>query len=174
MGNAAVASNGTNTGITATLASVSYELGHLNVEAVYAGLGGQNNQTELGLGASYDFTVAKLLATYQSNSSSTIGGAAAVTTTAYSLSGVVPVTTGAVALGYAANSGAAATATAYTLGYLLPMSKTTTAYAAYSAVTNSGNTATVNGYSVDNGVYGNSLATGASSNVVAVGLSKKF
>lgn len=184
LGDAATASTAASTNITATLASVSYAAGPLAVEAVYAVLGGQSNASEFGVGASYDVTVAKLFLTYQAHTSSTVGGATSVSTNAFALSGVIPAGPGALALGYAANSSPNSTgATGYTAAYLHPMSKTATAYAAYSGVTNA---SSGNGYSVDNGVYtgNNNLGAnvlkaynttgGSTSSLIAVGLSKKF
>jgi len=165
-----------NTNITATLASVNYTAGALSVGAVYAGLGGNSNASEVALGASYDLTVAKLFATYQSEATSTVGGATSTTNTAYSVSAVVPAAADAVALSYAANSinsNSANSATSYSVAYLHPMSKTTTAYAAYAGVTNGSGTGA---YGVDNGLVTNAAGVnvGATSSVVAFGLNKKF
>jgi predicted porin len=126
------------------------------------------SQTEFALGGSYDLGEAKLLGTYQSNTTNSN------TNSAYSASVVVPVGSDAVAAQYATNSMTAANSngSGFTLGYLKTLSKTTTAYAAYSSVTNGSAT---HAYSVDNNILATStLSNGGSSNLIAIGLRKKF
>lgn len=171
-----LSATGANANITATLASVSYAAGALNVGAVYAVLGTASNASEVALGASYALDGAKLFATYQAESTSTVGGAASTKNTAISVSAVVPVATDAVALSYAVNtinSDSTLSATSYAVAYLHPMSKTTTAYAAYSGVTNGSATGA---YGVVNGLVTNAAGVnvGATSSVLAFGLNKKF
>jgi predicted porin len=182
--------------ITAVLANAAYNAGPLSVDVVYAGtsaptgLAGAglnaSNNTEYGVGATYDLTVVKLYGTYQSNKNNSQATGAtpgqALKNTAYSVGAALPVGSDTVALSYAANSvqtgGASATAavvshsnTAYTVGYLHPFSKTTTGYAAYSAVNNASDSKS---WSVDNSAIASNSTYGASSSMVAVGLLKKF
>ncbi len=172
------ASNANSGKTTATLVSVNYDGGPLSLGAVYAADSTFNGAGELkdySLGASYDFKVVKLLATYQS---STPTGLSA--NKAESVSAVAPVGPGAIALSYAKNTmnsigGVACNscgATSYTLAYLQGLSKTTTAYAAVSRVSQDAGT---NAFSVINDVLGGgSMTAGGSSTLLAVGLNKKF
>ncbi len=178
LGQLTQASNANSGKTTATLVSVNYDGGPLSVGAVYAADSTFNGAGELkdySLGASYDFKVVKLLATYQS---STPTGMSA--NKAESVSAVAPVGPGAVALSYAKNTmnsigGVACNscgATSYTLAYLQGLSKTTTAYAAVSRVSQDAGT---NAFSVINDALGGgSMTTGGSSTLLAVGLNKKF
>jgi predicted porin len=185
LGNAGAASSAVNNNNTAYLASAAYDNGPLSVSLVYASASLTNvlnvpantaTSTEYAVGASYNFGVAKVNATYQSNGQSVNSGAT-TTNTAYSVSAVAPVGPGAVALEYAANSIAAAGAnsssalsgTGYSLAYLQGLSKTTTAYAAYSTVTN-GSAATA--FGVDNNIA--PAGAGGSTTLIALGLNKKF
>jgi hypothetical protein len=146
------------------------------VGAVYAGLTGATpaagakaaDQTEFALGASYDLGVAKVMGTYQSNSTT---GASAVT--AYSLSGVLPVSTGAFAVLYGANKLAtsAVSATAMTAGYLHTFTKSTTGYVVVSSVKNGSGTSV---YSVSGNALSTLVTAGGSSTLFGVGLRKKF
>jgi len=176
LGNVATASGATTEKSTAYLFSGTYTLDALTVGAVYAGLTGATSaanvktpdQKEFALGASYDLGVAKVMGTYQSN---TVTGASAVT--AYSLSGVLPVSTGAFAVLYGANKLAtsAVSATAITAGYLHTFTKSTTGYFVVSSVKNgSGTTA----YSVSGNALAGAVTAGGSSSLVGVGLRKKF
>lgn len=171
LGNLTVADTAADVKVTATLASATYVAGPLTAGAVYAATGNPvstNDVTEYALGGSYDLGVAKLLGTYQSSTKNS------VTNSAYSLTGVMPVGANAVALSYAKNSMNVANTngSGFTLGYLHTLSKTTTAYAAYSSVSNDSGT---NAYSVDNNILaGGTWARGGSSSLVAVGLRKKF
>ena len=176
-GNLASASANADANVTAALASVNYATGPLAVSVVYAG---KNNPTtanvnEVAVGGSFDFGVAKLLATYQKNTDA-LGAVAS----AASVSGVVPVGGDAVAVSYARNATDTANAggSGYTVGYLHTLSKTTTVYAAYESVTNDSAT---NGFSVDNNLLSakangvaSSLTNGGSSTLIGFGLRKKF
>jgi predicted porin len=178
LGQLTQASNANSGKTTATLVSVNYDGGPLSVGAVYAADSTFNGAGELkdySLGASYDFKVVKLLATYQS---STPTGMSA--NKAESVSAVAPVGPGAVALSYAKNTmnsigGVTCNscgATSYTLAYLQGLSKTTTAYAAVSRVSQDAGT---NAFSVINDALGGGfMSAGGSSTLLAVGLNKKF
>lgn len=175
LGNLTLADTAT-TGLktTAYLLSGTYAAGPLTAGVVYAGTGnastGAATTKEFALGGSYDLGVAKLMGTYQSSKAST----ATKSNTAVSLSGVVPIGTNALAVTYAKNSMATANTngSGLTVGYLYTLSKTTTAYAAFSTVSNGSAT---NAYSVDNNaVAGGTLTAGGSSSLIAVGLRKKF
>lgn len=137
---------------------------------------------EVALGASYDFGVAKLFATYQKRGNGTNN----VVTHDYSnkaesISAVIPAGPGAVALSYAKNSmdtngGANASAKGETVAYLYSLSKTDTVYFAYSKMSQDIGTSA---YSVDNNALAASTAAGwtsggGSSTELAVGLRKKF
>ena len=157
--------------ITAYLLSANYDAGALAVGGVYSDVkvAGTEFVKEYALGASYDFTVAKLSGTYQSNTPN--GGSS---NKAMSVSVVAPVGPGAVALSYAKNTMAAANSSASgtTLAWLQGLSKTTTLYAAYSQVSQGSAT---NAFSVINGALSNAnLSAGGSSTLFAVGLNKKF
>mgnify|MGYP001587285978 CR=1 FL=1 len=169
---------------TAYLFSANYANGPLTAGAVYLGatagtsyLGAAATATvavtEYAFGGSYDLGVAKLMGTYQSNKT----GAAAANT-ALSLSGVMPISTGAIAFTFAKNSmpangaGQSTSASGFTAGYLHTLSKTTTAYAAYSSMSQGVGTRS---YSVaNNGLAAATLDLGGSSSLIAVGLRKKF
>lgn len=189
---------------TAALVSATYDGGPLSVGVVYSGatLGNDFLQnvhaatytstltaTDLALGASYDFTVAKLFATYQTsktgtNNIVTVGS----DNKAYSLGVVAPVGPGAIAFSYAKNTiGTTSTiasltrvgtgtdqgANGYTVAWLQGLSKTTTFYAAVNKVSQGVNTAQ---YSTLNNVLANAgpMTAGGSSTLLAVGLNKKF
>ena len=192
LGNLGVPSTASDAKVGATLASVNYDWNALSVGGVYAKSSAPTglealSLTDYALGASYDFTVVKLFGTYQQTKNDTAG---AVADKAMSFSAVAPVgpgavlfsyakstignstmtaaTTGGVGLGLAA--GASANGSGYTVGWLQGLSKTTTAYATLTKVTNGSNSSQ---YSVIN----NSLAggtVGESSTLLAVGLNKKF
>jgi len=94
----------------------------------------------------------------------------------YSIGAAIPVSVGVIALSYAGStintvaSGAPSqNATSYSVAFLKPLSKTTTAYAAYSAVTQSNGT---KGVTVANDLVGTDA--GGNSSILALGLSKKF
>jgi len=185
-GNLGAASSALNAA-TAWLVSGYYGTGPLSVGLVYAAadnlgtVAPQSNQTEYALGASYDFTVTKLSGTYQSTKNSIASGS----NKAYSISDVSPVGPGNLVLQYAASSidtdmGAAtplssANPSSYTVGYLYPLSKATTVYAAYSGLKNGSSS---NAFSVDNGavVSGttNNQSLGGTSTLVALGVNYKF
>ncbi len=177
-GNLATASGSANAKTSATLISVNYDNGPFAIGGVYAGTSGTSavpavNYTSYSLGASYDLSVVKLFATYQSATNSATN---AYSDKLYNFSAVAPVGPGAVVASYAkakigAVAGTNADGASYTVAYLQGLSKTTTAYAAFSKVTNGTNT---NAFSVDNGLLGGTAANGASSTLLAVGLSKKF
>jgi predicted porin len=163
---------------SAYLLSGNYTAGPLNVGLVYAGTNNASTNTsttsEYALGGSYDLGVAKILATYQSSANSSTTTTLATTNTAFSLTGVLPVDKDAVVVTYAANTMATAntSASGASIGYLRTLSKTTTAYVAYSGVTNGSATHT---YSViNNALSVGTLTNGGSSSLIAVGLRKKF
>lgn len=156
---------------SAFLASVNYEQGPLAVGGAYATLtaAGSEAAKEYMFGASYDLGVAKLLGTYQSRALT--GGD---TDKAYSFSAVAPVGAGAVVASFAGTKMQAANTngSSLTVGYLQNLSKTVTAYAAYSSA--SQDSATRN-YTVAGGkLSAASLDLGGSSSLIAVGLRKKF
>jgi predicted porin len=126
---------------TADLFSVTYKAGPLAVGAVYAGTANEDTgyakNTDMAVGASYDLTVVKLLASYQTNKvdSTTSKG----TDNAVAIHAVAPVTaTGTVVASYGkstinsvAQSATVGNKSSFTVAYLESLSKTTTAYAAY-------------------------------------------
>jgi len=171
LGDLTVADSLASSKTTAYLVSGTYVRDALAVGVVYAATTAPTSAasaTEYAVGGSYDLGVAKVLATYQSQ---TLNSA---NISAYSLSAVVPVNGNAVAASYSANTLASSdiSGTALTVGYLHTLSKTTTAYAAYEYVTNGSAT---HAFSVlNNAVSTATLTNGGSSNVIAVGLRKKF
>ena len=176
LGNLTKASTAT-TGLktTATLLSVNYAGGPVAVGGVFAKTtpddAGVSGVKEYALGGSFDFGVAKLFATYQSQSP-----AVGSSNKAESIGVLVPAGPGAVVASYAKNKMATTTtaisAKGATVGYLYNLSATTTAYAAYSKMSQDAGT---NAYSVDNNVLGTATMTaGGSSSMLAVGLRKKF
>jgi predicted porin len=148
------------------------------------------NQTEWALGGSWDFTVTKLFATYQSTKNSALSG----TNHAYSISDTTPAGPGTLVLQYSAASlstdmsatvGSEAVSgvnpNALTVGYLYPLSKNSTLYAAYSEVKNGNSVGAAPGgqaFTVANGIlYGSSIgsnSSGPSSSLVALGIDYKF
>lgn len=172
-GNLALANTAADANVTASLASVNYAAGPLAVGAVYAATSNPvstNDVKDYALGASYDLGVVKLMGTYQA---STTNAAVSVTTKALSLSGVVPVGADAVAVSYAKNTSDTSNVggSGYTVGYLHTLSKTTTAYAAYEAVSNeSASTA----FGVASNGFVSNLTAGGTQSLIGVGLRKKF
>ncbi|MEI7842565.1 MAG: porin [Gallionellaceae bacterium] len=174
LGNNGVASSGTSTNVTATLLSANYEEGPLAAGVVYAATNktpATGNASEMALGVSYNLGVATVKATYQNQ---TTNAATSLKNSAMSVGATVPVATGIVAVSYAKSTmdsnSTNKDASGYTVAFLQPMSKTTTAYAAYSAMNQStGGT----GVSVLNNVWGTAFAADKSS-VIALGLNKKF
>jgi predicted porin len=157
----------------------------LSVGLVYAGTNAEAYQaldiTEYALGVAYTADVAKITATYQTskfgNADTTTNTNAQSSNSVYSIGAAIPVTAaGTVVLSYAGStinniaSGALSqNATSYAVGYLQGLSKTTTAYLAYSGVTQSNGTSAV--------TVANDLLTttaGGNSSVLALGLNKKF
>lgn len=172
---------------TAGLASVNYAQGPLAAAIVIArymdtsydpvankSVAGDN---ETAFGVSYDLEMAKLFATYQTNK---VDGANE-SNKVMSISATMPVTTaGTAVVSYAKSTmdaynvgGADTNASGFTIAWLQAMSKTTTAYAAFSQM---GQGADTKAYSVGgNAIAGAAaLAGGTSSNMIAVGLNKKF
>jgi predicted porin len=176
LGNLTQASTAT-TGLktTATLLSVNYAGGPVAVGGVFAKLtpdsAGASSVKEYALGGSFDFGVAKIFGTYQSQSP-----AVGSSNKAESIGVVVPAGPGAVVASYAKNKIATTTtaksAKGATIGYLYNLSATTTAYAAYSKMSQDLGT---NAYSVDNNALSaGTLTAGGSSSMLAIGLRKKF
>lgn len=164
---------------TAYLLSADYEMGPYSAGVAYAATANAsanpNTFKEWALGGSYDFGVAKLFGTYQSDTP-TIAGISGNAVKAYSLSGVMPVETGSFVLTYAASkmSLANSNGSSVSVGYLHILSKSTTAYAAYQSVSNGSATGA---YSADNNTLSTApgvVAVGGSSSVLAVGLRKRF
>lgn len=170
---------------TGTLASLNYDAGHLSLGFVYATTSpavSTDAQTEYALGASYDFTVVKLLGTWQQGkyknaTTASLPGSTDPTAnnTAYNLSATIPAGPGSFALGYAKTSMGIANAidgTAYAVSYGWPLSKQATVYAAYEHVTNGSG---ANLYSVlESGAAGAQTDASASSNLMALGLTFGF
>ncbi|OHC83456.1 MAG: hypothetical protein A3J87_03490, partial [Sideroxydans sp. RIFOXYB12_FULL_59_6] len=163
-GNEGLTADGSTTAnpTTANLFSVTFDQGPLSVGGVYAGTAdddaGYAKVTEMGLGASYDFGMAKVNATYLSTKADATG-VAGNTDSMIGFSVVAPVGPGAVVFGYDKNTkdstAAADNTSAFTVAYLQNLSKSVTAYGALEkASTGSGTT-------VD-------------TTVLAVGLRKKF
>jgi hypothetical protein len=120
---------------TATLVSATYNGSSipLSVGVVYAATAndgtGYNKLSDMALGASYDFGVAKVLGTYQTSKVDNGPGS----NKAMSASVVAPVGPGALVAQYAKNTIAGAgdnNDSAMTVAYLMGLSKTTTLYAA--------------------------------------------
>jgi predicted porin len=182
LGNLTLANNVPATKISAYLLSANYDGGALQVGGVYAKVSNAStvsaatNTTvatadakEYALGGSYDFGVAKAFATYQSR---TALGASA--DKAESIGAAIPAGPGAVVLSYASNKRANANTSARgeTIAYVQDLSKTVTAYGAYTRMSqDTGSQA----YSVANNVVANAnLTLGGSSSMVAAGLRVKF
>jgi predicted porin len=189
LGAATLASTSQFVKATAMLLSGTYEQGPLAVGVVYASLDGgktaggvnANDMADIAVGASYDLGVAKLMGTYQTSKATVGATGASSTNKAMSFSGVIPAGPGVVGVQYATHKNATANsgASGFLVGYLLPMSKTVTAYAAYESVKNQ--SATGN-FSADNNALANApaglaagtMTLGGSSSVLAVGMRKKF
>ena len=179
--NLGVADASTETKSTAYLVSANYAAGPLGVAVVHAnktasisaaGVGGAKT-TETAIGASYDLGMAKLFATYQTNKVDT----ASNSDTAMSVSASAPFGASTVVLSYAKGTmtaqGADMDVSGYTLVYLNSLSKTTTFYASYNAMSQGSATRT---YSVANNAIGGDadLALGTGSSMIAAGVNKKF
>jgi predicted porin len=184
-GDITTANGAADSNITASLVSANYDAGPLSLGLVYAGTnsaaaGGAADTTEYALGVAYSADVAKITATYQTskhpNAVATVNTNATSANTVYSVGVAVPVVVGTVVASYAgstinnlASGAAGANATSYAVGFLKPLSKTTTAYLAYSATTQGNGTSAV---SVANDLV--APTAGGNSSIVALGLSKKF
>lgn len=139
---------------------------------------------EWALGASYNFGVATVKASYQAGSKDcTATTVCGNTNKAYGLSAAIPAGPGVLALGWGKTSISTAdqaNSSGYTVAWLQPISKRTTAYFGYNRMTNDANATTT----VDNnvgapvydtkGVQTSGLTAGGSSNMLAVGLNHKF
>ncbi len=163
---------------TGTLASLNYDAGHLSLGFVYATTSpvvSTDDQTEYALGASYDFTVVKLLGTWQQGKFKNATGVAGSNNTAYNLSATIPAGPGSFALSYAKTSMGIANnidGSAYAASYGWPLSKQATVYAAYEHVSNGSG---ANLYSVlESGAAGSLSGASASSNLMALGLTFGF
>lgn len=156
---------------SAYLLSGTYVLDVLTVGAVYASASSDNANTtsssDLAVGASYDLGIAKVMGTFQTAS------IASKTNTAISLSGVMPLGEHAVAASIAMSTmdTANTNGTGLTVGYLHNLSKTATAYAAFHTV---GNGSATSDYSVVGNALTGNLTAGGSTNLIAIGLRKKF
>ncbi|OIR18095.1 outer membrane porin protein 32 precursor [mine drainage metagenome] len=174
-GNLGVASTAADTKIGATLVSANYDNGPLSVGGVYAKTSvptPTGSTTDYALGASYDLTVVKLLGTYQQTKSD-LTGVLGNSNKAMSFSAVAPVGPGAVVFTYAKSTidtVSNVNGSGYTVGWLQGLSKTTTAYATVTKVTNG---SAGSQYSVINNALAGGTA-GGSSTLLAVGLNKKF
>jgi len=187
LGKTSVGANGNFEKDTAFMLSGNYAVDALSVGAVYASYNSGTSAagvaqpviTEFAFGGSYDLGVAKLMGTYQSMKSDVAGSKAS---TVFSLAGVMPVATGAIAVMYGSNKNldsSAFSATALTAGYLHTFTKSTTGYVVFSNVKNGSST---NVYSVSGNTLGGgaTLLTattqtlGGSSSLFGVGLRKKF
>lgn len=129
---------------SANLVSVNYDGGPLSVGGVYVGTSndgtGYEKVTEMGVGASYDFGVAKVMGDYLTHkmdaNATTLAGnsSAANTNKLINVSVVAPVGPGALVAGYAKNTidstAAADNKSAFTVAYLHNLSKNVTAYGA--------------------------------------------
>jgi predicted porin len=145
VGNTATAASGATTGnkTTANLFSVMYAGGGLNVGGAYAATANDDTTpavakaTQMALGVSYDFGVAKLFGTYTSAKTDATG-TAGNTDKGISLSVVAPVGPGAIVGTYGkktvASTAATDDVTAMTVAYLQGLSKTVTAYGALQKV----------------------------------------
>jgi predicted porin len=174
LGNLGIATANPDAKITGTLISATYNGGPLSVGGVYGSdskpaAASNTEDKEYALGASYDFGVVKLLATYQNNKEDLNSFSSKV----YSASAVAPVGPGALVFTYAkskiSETGFSGGGNGYAVAYLQGLSKLTTAYAAIEKISNNSNTL---GGSVDNNALG-SIA-GGSSTMIALGLNKKF
>lgn len=179
-----VADASTEAKATAYMVSANYVAGPLAAAVVYANktdnvaaaaTTGAAKITETAIGASFDLGMAKLFATYQINKddSNVSGDSDKV----MSVSASAPFGASSVVLSYAKGTmtaqGTDKDVSGYTVAYLNSLSKTTTFYAAYSAMSQGSATRT---YSVAGNIIGGDtdLALGTGSSMVAVGLNKKF
>lgn len=162
----------------AVLLAGDYNNGPFGIGLVWAKADAGTNvpgavQKEWALGASYNFGVATVKASYQTGSTDA-AGVAGNTNKAYSLSAAIPAGPGVLALGWGKTSISTldqANAQGYTVAWLQPVSKRTTAYFGYNRMTNDANARTT----VDNNVAnGTPLTAGGSSNMLAAGLNHKF
>jgi hypothetical protein len=166
---------------SASLASVDYSAGNFAVGGVYlvtnsetpvtAG-GATANVTEFSLGASYNMGFATVKATFQDK---VLNATGAAHNDAASVGATIPAGSGTVVASYAMSTIATdatknSDAVGYTVGYLQGLSKTTTAYVAYSAMSQG---SAINAVSVLGSTMTN-VSLGGTSSVVAAGLSKKF
>jgi len=183
LGNLTLANAAAEAKVSAALLSATYAGGPLTVGGVYAkttnpSVNSANDMKEYALGASYDLTVVKLFATYQSNKADATVTPATTSfqSKVYSFSAVAPVGPGAVLFTYAKNkltaTGLDTGGNGYTVGYLQGLSKLTTAYVTVSKVSNDNGSKF---FSVDNNALAvPALTAGGSSTMLAVGLNKKF
>ena len=155
----------------ANVVGVTYRNGPLQVGAVYNDV--NRNQTgantdirEYGLGASYDFQVAKLFATYANNR---IDGQQ--TQSKYQLGASVPVSAkGTVHASYAANSmiGTGTDSHVWSTAYFHDLSKRTMLYAGYGRMGNQ------SGASLSMAAPPEAAVNGGNSSVIAMGVKHSF
>lgn len=177
LGNLTQPSTGPDTKISAMLASVNYDWNALSVGGVYAKTSvptGSAATTDYALGASYDLSVVKLFGTYQQTKTDA-AGVAGNANKAMSFSALAPVGPGSVLFSYAKSTLGTVTSqngSGYTVGWLQGLSKTTTAYATVTKVSNG---SAGSQYSViNNALAAAPMTLGGSSTMIAVGLNKKF
>jgi predicted porin len=176
LGNTGLGTNAADTKVGATLLSADYAKDAFSVGAVYLATNNAtagSNVTEYSLGASYNFGIATVKATYQDNSPNSNTTGTVTHNTATSVGATMAAGSGTVAVSYAVSAMNAvnSNATGFTVAYLQGLSKTTTAYVAYSATAQDNGTTAV---SVLNDAVGVAGVAGASTRVIAAGLSKKF
>jgi predicted porin len=194
LGNLAQPEAGKDMKIPAYLISVNYAAGPLAVGAVIADANMSAIQAhikDMAVGASFDLTVAKLFATYQTTKIDVSGGNLGASK-AMSFSVVAPVGPGAVAASYAKNTldkntwGDSCSASGMTVAWLQGLSKTATLYVAYEKVSQGVNAGV---FSVGNNVLGGdanakamgmtdvgagTMKMGGGSSLLAIGLNNKF
>jgi len=188
------------TQISATLLSANYEADGAAVGIVYdkqsgdknfnptANAGITLNQTDVAVGASYDFSVVKLFGTYQSHKLDDQTGVPGNTDKAYSLSAAGAAGPGTLVASYgklkkdSANTGGVQNdqdVTAYTVAYVYGFSKQTSLYTAYNHLSaGTAGTVTATAYGDVSGVgdakAGLKSTVGGSASIFVVGIKKSF
>jgi len=173
--------------LRANLASVDYTNGPIAAGLVYENLKGADtlaatyDQVDWALGASYDFGVAKLNATYQTTKNKVGVAAAGNTNKAYHVGVTVPVgAKSAVIASYAANkidsTALNDNAKAWNLAYTYELSKRTKAYAGYAHAANGSDAVNTGTAATTTSVgFGAAPVTGnGSTSLIATGLVHSF
>jgi predicted porin len=178
-------SNATGNDSNANEVSLTYANGPISAQAVYLKIKGDataaaDDSTQWGLGASYDFGVAKVMGMYKTRLTDTNVSPTDKTNSQWSLSASIPAGPGTILASYARSdikTRVNSDASGWGIGYRYPLSKRTTIYANYTSINqdSNGNLAYVAGL-VATGAVGSqqNAGVGADSKIYGFGINHAF